>query len=187
MAKAIRADTRPNRVKRRKGRYTGMIRANAGGSNAASRAMRVARALAAAVPVVVALAVAATANAGSITYCNEVNVQPGYFCTQPPGNATDPCDSSQHAWGGWAQNYYDTYQSGRYPYGYVQLENEPNYPNSCGGYFYCYYSSATLHHFSDSGCAATYSWNVGKYVDLMVGTGTGTQYTWLIYGTGSWP
>jgi hypothetical protein len=120
----------------------------------------------------------------SLTYCEAVVVAPGHYCTKPPGNLTDPCNI-MHSWGGWTENYANTWEEGRFPhmYGYVQ-----HYPGGCGGATdVCYFYSETLHHMNDGGCAGEYSWDVGEDVDLVVGIGLNGTYSWTISGAGHYP
>jgi hypothetical protein len=132
----------------------------------------------------VALSAPAAGAEVSLTYCNAVTVAPGHYCTQPPGNLTDPC-KIMHSWGGWTENYANTSQEGRFPhmYGYVQY-----YPGGCGGASdVCYFYSETLHHMNDGGCAGSYSWYAGQYVDLVVGIAASGAYSWTISGAGHYP
>jgi hypothetical protein len=122
----------------------------------------------------------------SFTYCDQVTVAPGHGCTRPPGRGTDPCNI-YHSWGGWTENYANTSQQGQFPnmYGLVQY-----YPGGCSGasdVCFFYDPNERLHHMNDGGCAATYSWNVGKDVDLLVGIGTGANESWTISGAGHYP
>ena len=131
------------------------------------------------------LSFAVSAKAGSITYCNDQpRTDTQVNCTWPPGNLNDPCQHQYGSWGGWYENYYDTYQEGKYPYGegYVITYNGScSFPEDV-----CIFKNAALHHMNDGGCAANYSWNAGQYVDLAVAN-YGSPYTWYIYGTGTWP
>jgi len=140
------------------------------------------------VPIAVILLCATSARATNVTYCSDqprTDSDPN--CTYPPGNESDPCNSEtgHHygSWGGWFENYYDTYQDGKYPYGILYAIT---YPSGCSAEDVCIYMNAELHHQNDTGCVSTYSWGPGFDVDLAVGN-YGTSNTWYIYGTGYYP
>lgn len=115
-----------------------------------------------------------------ITYCNGVFVNAGTPCTYPPGNSTDPCNSSLKSWGGWDKNFGDYYGSG-YPSLQVYVQY---YPSDCGAEDVCIFRSLTADHINDGGCAGSYSWYAGRDVDLVVTT---YQYNHTISGTGRYP
>jgi hypothetical protein len=122
---------------------------------------------------------AKSATAASVVYCNDQpRTDTDVNCTYPPGSGTrDPCQADFQSWGGWYENYYDTYQQGKYPYGegYVITYN-----GSCSlREDECIFKNPELHHMNDGACAANFSWDAGLDVGLAV-KNYGSPYTWYI-------